>query len=410
MGMDFRDGNYRRRVWLGKRTVKEGECAVVWDSSGRATQVVGPRVRYMWFSTIEFMTRFSATSDQYLMIRFRDGSREHVRGPCELFRDPTKHSRIEVVRAVALASAQHFVVVVQNVAGPAQRLGLGGKGSTVAPAGVGAPEEGRGDSLRVVRGPALLVPAPDEQLLVFPGMGADACAAEPAATAVATVHYAGPRSALHELPFLERGGQRCTVTLELRTRVVDVERFARSSADPCADLLGALAHDLAGLGAGLALQELLDEAARAAFLAALAALPSHQGGRMRSAASETGVEVLGLKVLGLGGALESHLRAQEERRREHDAAVARIENEDRQLRLRTEKTAQLVNDEAALASARKLAELELNETVMARQMRLLEVQNSEVVSLLSRLHLAGVSTEKMFEHQKLSELRSPGCC
>ncbi len=417
--MDFRDASYRRRVWLGKRTVKEGECAVVWDSAGRATQVGGPRIRFMWFSTIEFMTRFSATSDEYLAIRFRDGTREHVRGPCELFKDPTKHSRIEAVRAVALASAQHFVVVAQSVAGPAQRLGLGGKGSTVTPAAVGAPEEGLGDSLRVVRGPAQLVPAPDERLLVLPGMGADAGAAEPAApaaaatataTAAAAVHYAGPRSALHELPFLERGGQRCTVTLELCTRVVDLERFARASADPCADLLGALAHDLAGLGAGLALQELLEESARAAFLAALAALPSRQGARLRSAAEELGVELLGLKPRGLGGALESLLRAQAERRREHDAAVARIDNEDRLQRLRTEKTAQLVENEAALASARRLAELELYETITTRQMRLLEVQNNEVVALISRLHQAGVSTDKIFEHQKLSDMRSPPSC
>ena len=30
----FRDGTYYRHVFLGKRTVKEGECAAIWTPSG----------------------------------------------------------------------------------------------------------------------------------------------------------------------------------------------------------------------------------------------------------------------------------------------------------------------------------------------------------------------------------------
>ena len=39
MGIDFRDARYRRFVTLGKRTVKDGECMVVWNRKGAARVV-----------------------------------------------------------------------------------------------------------------------------------------------------------------------------------------------------------------------------------------------------------------------------------------------------------------------------------------------------------------------------------
>ena len=43
MGLDFRGGNYRRYIRFGKRTIKQGEAAAVWNMNGTQTEIIGPR-------------------------------------------------------------------------------------------------------------------------------------------------------------------------------------------------------------------------------------------------------------------------------------------------------------------------------------------------------------------------------
>jgi len=31
----FRNSRYHKYVWIGKRTVKEGECCAIWDDTGK---------------------------------------------------------------------------------------------------------------------------------------------------------------------------------------------------------------------------------------------------------------------------------------------------------------------------------------------------------------------------------------
>ena len=39
----FRDGSYCKRIWVGKRTVKQGECAAIWDDKGTVSVRTGQR-------------------------------------------------------------------------------------------------------------------------------------------------------------------------------------------------------------------------------------------------------------------------------------------------------------------------------------------------------------------------------
>ena len=74
----FRDGSYYRSVWMGKRTVKEGECAAIWNMSGERKKIEGPQRVRLWFSHVRFLDKHTADQSQYLVCQYRNGRREHM--------------------------------------------------------------------------------------------------------------------------------------------------------------------------------------------------------------------------------------------------------------------------------------------------------------------------------------------
>ena len=111
MGKNYRDGRYNRRVSLGKRTVKDGEAVAIWDRRGRHTQIIGPRLVYLFYSTIRFLDRFVAHHDEYLVIEGHDGVIKHSIGPCNMWFDPVEYRSIKVNKAIPLESSNECVVV-----------------------------------------------------------------------------------------------------------------------------------------------------------------------------------------------------------------------------------------------------------------------------------------------------------
>ena len=69
----FRDGSYCKRIWVGKRTVKQGECAAIWDDKGTCTLVEGPRRVWAAFSTVRFLTFHRAGKNEYIVIDYKNG-------------------------------------------------------------------------------------------------------------------------------------------------------------------------------------------------------------------------------------------------------------------------------------------------------------------------------------------------
>ena len=145
----FRDGSYYRHVVVGKRTVKEGECAAIWTASGDRKLVEGPRRVRLWFSHIRFLDRYVADEGQFLSVQYRDGRKENVRGPIARFNDPCVHQSIEVKDAYKLATNEAFVVYCEKAEGapancePSKRPLV--KGAAV--------------ERRIVTGPAIFVPS-----------------------------------------------------------------------------------------------------------------------------------------------------------------------------------------------------------------------------------------------------------
>jgi len=111
MGRNFRDSHYQRYVKFGKRTVKDGEAAVIWNMHGEAREVVGPRLVRLFYSNVRFLTRHVATRDQYLVISYRNGDTEHVQGPRAMFENPVDHISIKVASCFILPNANTSLVV-----------------------------------------------------------------------------------------------------------------------------------------------------------------------------------------------------------------------------------------------------------------------------------------------------------
>jgi len=153
-----------KSVFIGKRTIKSGECAVLWSLGGKSKEIQGPQRVRMWCTTIRFLDRFSADQTQYLRVKYRSGELEHIPGPKTLFLNPVVYDSIEVCDAVVLPSGSALVVYSQQVQGvPAASTSKQSK----VPGGVLMDTSSTVES-RIVHGPAIFVPKATEWLHEFP--------------------------------------------------------------------------------------------------------------------------------------------------------------------------------------------------------------------------------------------------
>mmetsp|Transcript_27853 Transcript_27853/g.68867 ORF Transcript_27853/g.68867 Transcript_27853/m.68867 type:complete len:404 (-) Transcript_27853:123-1334(-) len=136
----FRGSSYYRSVTVGKRTIKDGECAAVWNWRGEHTEHVGPKLIWVMQSQVRFLDRFVASQHQYLKVQRRDGFIEHVAGPHTLFLNPTRHLEITVLDATVLEATETLLLY----------------------------SEGSKDGeSKLVKGPAVVVPSTGEKILSF---------------------------------------------------------------------------------------------------------------------------------------------------------------------------------------------------------------------------------------------------
>lgn len=184
MGVTFRDGSYIRHVMFGGRTIKDGEAAAIWNSNGAHTEIIGPRRVILWDSTIRFLSRYKAESNQYLKIRHRDGTIEHKRGPISLYMNPSKHDKIETLNGIELKDQNHVILVamipfpenmsknIMSVTAMEAQRDSGEKNiernktvvttATTLDSPLTSTIHGNQQHLRIVRGPCLFVPSENE--------------------------------------------------------------------------------------------------------------------------------------------------------------------------------------------------------------------------------------------------------
>ncbi len=205
---------------LQVRTLRQGDRVAVWDKAGRVRCVDGPRRLYLFRKTIELLTRYSASADQYLAIRFADGHREHVRGPVSVWFNPVDHITIDVEQAVHLDSHE-AIVVYRRTDGEVIR--------------------------RVERGPALFVPQEDEWLHEFRWHGADpnnSAHKIPRALKFTKLRVI-PDQTYHVVDDVRTGDDALlTVKLMLFFELADIETMLVQTHDPVADFINAVTADV----------------------------------------------------------------------------------------------------------------------------------------------------------------------
>ena len=130
------------------RTIKEGEQAILWKANGERELIEGPRLVIRPFADLRILPKFQAEADEYLVVRFQDGRCEHHPGPAVRWLDPVAHTIIEVRKAIELDA--HEALVIYK-----------------------AGEDDQVDR-RVLSGPALHFPDPDEWLHEFRWHGSGA--------------------------------------------------------------------------------------------------------------------------------------------------------------------------------------------------------------------------------------------
>jgi len=114
MGITFRSGDYIRFVFFGGRTIKDGEAAAIWNVNGVHKQIIGPKRKWMYKSTIRFLTRHKAESHQYIKVAHRNGNVQYIYGPSELYENPALHDRVTVHDGIKLERSTDCIIVYEK--------------------------------------------------------------------------------------------------------------------------------------------------------------------------------------------------------------------------------------------------------------------------------------------------------
>ncbi|KAJ1429026.1 hypothetical protein B484DRAFT_396556 [Ochromonadaceae sp. CCMP2298] len=266
MGIDFRGSTYRRDVSMGKRTVKEGEAVAKWDRVGVHTQVVGPALVYLFFSTVQFLDCFTAGPNEYLIVTRKDGSVEHNRGPLSMFKNPVFHTSISVHTCFTLLSASEVIVVNRDTS---QRA-LAAPSGMVTPVSVLDPakaqvkvldardEKHEGIRRLIVSGPATFFPQVGDSVVQFSWHGRRDALKTTQQPSMNTSEFAMHRDALTfivlhtnnrqwkiDSPFVVSDTLRGSLGLTFTFALTEVGRMLDSTGDLIGDMRDALVNDLA---------------------------------------------------------------------------------------------------------------------------------------------------------------------
>ena len=176
MGFDFRGQHYRRYVRMGKRTIKDGEAAIIWARNGKCKEIVGPKLQRLFFSTIKFLDRRMATASEYIVVCMRDGEVQHLKGPAVVYENPVRHQNVQVKPCLQLMTPQNCVVVSSSATTATTattRTNTGSKSDIAARTRSPYPNSSDtnantiAQNRRVVVGPCQYIPTVDETPLEF---------------------------------------------------------------------------------------------------------------------------------------------------------------------------------------------------------------------------------------------------
>lgn len=199
-------------------TIKDGQAVVLWKPNGTRRIIKGPRVLFAPFEKLEPLQRFVARDGEYLVVAHHDGTTEHLAGPVELWRDPLVHQDIRVENALPL-DANEAIVIYR--------------------------EENGLVSHRVLRGPAIHVPAPNEWLHAFRWHGDNGKGQKIPRALQFTKLRVIPDQMYFDVEGVRTADEALiTVRVMLFFELKDIERMLGQTHDPIADFINALTADV----------------------------------------------------------------------------------------------------------------------------------------------------------------------
>ena len=95
-------------------TIKTGEQAAVWNNDGTYEIVDGPKHFFAGLQRVVPLQAHIARPNQYLVIQYKDGATEHVKGPAKRFFDPATHDKITALPAIEVNASEALVVYNDN--------------------------------------------------------------------------------------------------------------------------------------------------------------------------------------------------------------------------------------------------------------------------------------------------------
>ncbi len=205
---------------IGFKTIRTGERAAIWDQQGRVQIIDGPKRLFLTTQKVQMLPSFSAEPNQYLAIAFKDGRKQHLRGPVMAWLDPVAHETIAVKDAININANESIVVYVQDN-GQVQR--------------------------KLIRGPALHVPAENEWLHEFRWHGADP--KDPKRKIPRALQFTKLRTIPDQMYFDVEDVRTAddallVVKLMLFFELKDLERMLDQTHDLVADFINALSADV----------------------------------------------------------------------------------------------------------------------------------------------------------------------
>lgn len=206
---------------IGFTTVPEGQRVLVWNKRGQARGVDGPRRLFLVGERVEPLKRFAAEPDQYLVVKSKDGTTEHLRGPIAVWFDPVRHLEITIESVLHIDAHEAVVVYRQLPAGAVDR--------------------------RVVRGPALFVPQAEEWLHQFRWHGA--APHDPHQKVPRALQFTKLRVIPDQMYFDVESVRTAddallVVKLMIFFELHDIEKMLDQTHDPVADFINAVSADV----------------------------------------------------------------------------------------------------------------------------------------------------------------------
>jgi hypothetical protein len=210
------------------RTIKQGERALLWKPNGERQLIDGPQRLIRLFADLRVLPKFHAEADEYLVVRFQDGRCEHRPGPAVEWLDPVEHQGIEVREAIELDAHEALVIYKTS--------------------------EGDEVVRRVLCGPALHFPEPDEWLHEFSWHGSGARGPghgkHPHGLCFNKLRII-PDQMYFDIDEVRTSDEALlTVKAMLFFELVDIERMLDRTHDPIADFINALTADVINFAAG----------------------------------------------------------------------------------------------------------------------------------------------------------------